>query len=511
MSPIETPELLLAISSFLEGRDHARCCGVNRTWHEIFMPLVWSSTNSTTKHPTFEGLARHSHLVKEIVMRDGTQYEYSGIYFPKLTAIQYSRVFSPWTVAILTAHVSTLVQVTIQDVTFDSSGSFWTKMCELVNLRSVTLKHVSLPHGSVQPFKETCERLESLTLIQVDIVGGFPSKPSLSTSSSTPTLTSSLPPPSLSTITVANNSVSSTAQMTMKMLSYRKVSGLTPKEHLEWIAEFPGITHLACEGSEGSQSGEVFAELFAEYLEKGWWPQLKSISLSKSNISDESLSDILTSIKELRDLNARETGFGPRSFKELEPSLEFSLRTLDIRDCSGIDEDATGRMAQRILDSCNTLKEFKCGRVSANVFLKSGPWTGCSNSLEILRICFNFLPSESTVSNVESASTLDQVAINGVEDANVVDYADLHGFIFGRLSMLTQLRQADFGDEQQNVHGLDFLLSHGMGQLATLKRLKQLRLKNTIQQMGEEEVEWILEHWRVLVSYIPEMNRDIEP
>ncbi|KAF8985235.1 hypothetical protein BGZ46_005396 [Entomortierella lignicola] len=284
----------------------------------------------------------------------------------------------------------------------------------------------------------------------------------------------------------------------MTSLTLSALNGISPIEQIEWIAGFQNITQLTWECSHGDHHTSIFLR----YLREGRWPYLTSLSLNGSQIPDKYLASILKPLSRLKEFHANWTGFGVRAFHVLERSFESSLESLDITYCAGVDDRGLmGRMAQKIFESCNKLRTFKCGMVSAYEFVEGGPWSGCEQSLESLRIYFDFTPRRLTGSGSD---------VEGSLDAFELPIIDIQRFIFKRLSTLTRLQYINVGYDQKTISGLDFRLSHGMGQLATLKRLYILRLHNLVQQMGEDEVKWILEHWKMLAALQIQMHDNSE-
>ncbi|KAG0218559.1 hypothetical protein BGX31_011572 [Mortierella sp. GBA43] len=60
------------------------------------------------------------------------------------------------------------------------------------------------------------------------------------------------------------------------------------------------------------------------------------------------------------------------------------------------------------------------------------------------------------------------------------------------------------------ISGLDFRLCVGLGMLSGLKLISQINVSGTAQRMGQEDIEWMIDHWKDLKRIDGVLNHEDE-
>ncbi|KAF9986367.1 hypothetical protein BGZ65_007874 [Modicella reniformis] len=87
--------------------------------------------------------------------------------------------------------------------------------------------------------------------------------------------------------------------------------------------------------------------------------------------------------------------------------------------------------------------------------------------------------------------------------------------VFEQLARLTQLQKLyvtwnpkpNLEDDEPVFQGsVDLRLDYGLGKLSSLRMLREISFVDTVQQMGEQEIDWILEHWKCVEEIYGELD-----
>ncbi|KAF9100716.1 hypothetical protein BGX27_000274 [Mortierella sp. AM989] len=243
-------------------------------------------------------------------------------------------------------------------------------------------------------------------------------------------------------------------------------------QHLELIRRCPNLEELTWYLGMEPQALKAFANETA----RGLWPRLGMLRLGY-DISDDLLGPIIAGIQKITRLDMCDNGFGQLSFQALAHHFP-TLVELDLQNCPNL----IGAMLCEVMCSCSHLKKLWIGSITAKDIIESRPWV--CHSLTTLQIRILFRESEQ----------------------------DLQPLIFERLSYLTQLETLDISRslEKRPHKTLDFRLRSGLGMLASLKSIRNINVFQTAQLLMEEEVRWMLEHWKNLDRFNGDLNQDTQ-
>ncbi|KAK3810184.1 MAG: hypothetical protein J3Q66DRAFT_352325 [Benniella sp.] len=180
-------------------------------------------------------------------------------------------------------------------------------------------------------------------------------------------------------------------------------------------------------------------------------------------------------MRQVTALQAPHLSFKPRLMDLLRPHFS-KLQTLDVHETVGF----TSAMAQEVMSSCSFLTTFKGSPLMLPIL-----------SMENLRVClklrvllleFRFDPS--TMGHVQPL-VLDQLS---------------------KLSRLEELQVFSRRQCQPEFEAFDLRLEYGLGKLSTLRLLRTFSFGVSKQKMREQEVDWILDHWKSLDRIKGEIN-----
>lgn len=272
------------------------------------------------------------------------------------------------------------------------------------------------------------------------------------------------------------------------------------------------------------------------------WPNLVSLTLPESRLSDDDLAKILAAVSPLTTLSIRRSDFGEFSFRALKRHFR-TLRQLDLFQCPGLGS----AMTQHILESCPLLESFEGNKLLLRDVaqgLCGGKQRGWScHGLRVLDV---HLASHSSVmavdlhkdallaqwmvySQLAKMDNLISLSIGG-RSAHPLPHPHPHGVeslmepteaappvLPLHYSATTEVAatQSSSGStlfatprgytersgrpsaraSRRRIDGLHLSLDDGLGQLSTLRNLRFLRFTGLEQEMEEDDVRWMIEQW----------------
>ncbi|KAG0309419.1 hypothetical protein BGZ98_002607 [Dissophora globulifera] len=227
-----------------------------------------------------------------------------------------------------------------------------------------------------------------------------------------------------------------------------------------------------------------------------WIDFLRRCPNLETIVSEDTLLPILTAMPRVTGWAAG--AFGPRSYQILSNNLAI-LRRLDLGHCQG---GTTASMLQEIMSSCPQLETLRWGRIDGNDMIRGRPWV-CTGLRELgVTIMFDREEIDRlqplVFERLSQLTALEYLDFSGkpTEEEWAEEYMEAGGECTptrGNLDLLYE--QSCFIPFRKSV---DLRLGKGLERLATLRRLKKLHFEHIVQHMGDDEVEWILKHWKWL-------------
>jgi len=208
----------------------------------------------------------------------------------------------------------------------------------------------------------------------------------------------------------------------------------------------------------------------------------------------------------LKKLTLGGSGFGSGALQSL--AAHFST-LMELQLTGG--QERTSLVMQGALESCPSLASIDSDLLYVSDMVRGKPWI-CGSSL-------GFFSIDIVLDIEEDAFQEFATAMEVPAGFTVPKTVQL--FVYGQLARMTQLevlnlrwvhappKDSDREGVEVSPRRLDLDLKHGLGELATLTRLKQLEFRH-VQKMTAREVEWMGIHWRKLEKITGAMNENLE-
>ncbi|KAK3810181.1 MAG: hypothetical protein J3Q66DRAFT_404945 [Benniella sp.] len=438
--PLEIPEILLCITRYVPTKSLPACARVSKAWYQTFMPAIWKEINPHD-YDLGASIALQSHrdLVKSLVLFDPTQGPESFT-FPNLHSLFVTGTAAQTATKMILEHntISCLIFLDSQP-----PPGLWAKLLEFPNLNRLDLYQVNIDANDTDAFWQLCTHLEKLRVHDTDIVDR--------------SQLSSMEFPRLKELDI---------------LQYHRRSGFSIA-FMDFMSRCPSLT--SCKWANSPVDDELFMPKFLELLDEKTWPDLHSLRILEHTISQDDLSRILIGMPAITSLDIP---FSPDNFKSnMMDLLRPRFSRLAVLHLRSIDHRVMCPMAQEFLSSCPLLESFQATRIDAALVAEGKPWV-CLGLKDLnLRVVFD----PSTIHHVQPR-VLDQ------------------------LSRLTRLQRMSLWTDRRTVdmpvarfqETVDMRLENGLGKLSTMRALQSLDFEFSEQRMENQEIDWILEHWRCL-------------
>ncbi|KAK3810172.1 MAG: hypothetical protein J3Q66DRAFT_391321 [Benniella sp.] len=434
--PLEIPEVLSHVASYVHERSLPACAQVSKGWYQAFIPHIWKDIKLITQKPGPEAMPRYSHHVKKLyvsvrnLLPDLPQC-------PNLQSLTLSEYPGSTELVLNHPHMTHLCIYQGQLL-----PELWTILPQLYSLRELDLQMTVVPEQETDTFWQLCTRLEQLRVFNVSISH--------------------------------QGQLSSMAFPGIKNLAIEFTEDAPTI--LEFMSRCPNLAVLRWSGRMRRQDSYKLVERIAVKT----WPHLHSVSLGRQKIPEEELISIINNLQRMTCLEvACLSVIQPGTMDLLRPHFA-SLTTLDLDRYAR--PPSTSPIAQEILSSCPLLERFSFDHIDATVIAEGRPWV-CTR-LKFLAMQFQFDPL--TISDIQPR-VFEQIA---------------------RLYRLGYLKLCSGFIKLPFQTTADLRLENGLDKLSTLRSLRVIIFDNSIQKMGEKEIEWMLEHWKSLEEIQGKLNRE---
>lgn len=437
LHPLELPEIISHTAEFVQKRFLPSCSLVSKAWHKVFNRIIWQEiVLSATRLDPPEAIQSHIHLVKRFkLVCFETGQEHARLRFPNLVSLDlHVSRYSQDITELILGHPS-LTRLRVAILKPEPKSRFWEKLLGFHNLRDLTLSNIALAGKDVDTFWQLCTQLEQLDLTWV-----------------------SLSP---------QGNILSMEFLHIKEVSLRGFTlGETPL-FLEFMRRCPGLSSLALFTYFGDDDTQ-FISGFISLVAGRTWPNLHKIAMMVQSMTIDEISTITQGMQRITHLTLESSmeWFSLDILEQLRPQF-CNFRKLKIE--TGLDISST--VAQEVLSSCPLLESYEGYGIDAIDIVKGKPWV-CLG-LKVLRLYFCF--GAATISHLQP-KVLDQVS---------------------RLTRLEELHMKGFNGGG-GLESMDLTLENGLGKLSTLRLLRIFNFSGTKQRMGEQEIDWMLEHWKCL-------------
>ncbi|KAF9936210.1 hypothetical protein BGZ65_002665 [Modicella reniformis] len=444
--PLEIPEIVSQVASYVRKHTLKGCALVSTTWYQAFNPLIWRDISWKNARPFLEAIHPHTQLVRTFKADHGInerRKEFLDLRFPNLVSLDLPVTpLEEDTKEWVLGH-SSLTFLRLRGNKL--SSVFWNTLLGFRHLEDLTVFYPKLSRKDIDTFWQLCTHLERLELFHPEI-----------------------PHP---------GNMFSLEFPSIKEFKLRYVVYEVEIFFLKFMQRCPSLTSLWVDGVHNLEFTSSFSELVAART----WPHLHSITIESHKITSEALSKIIGGMQQITalDITCRQGVFAPDFMELLRPHFS-NIRVLHLRS----DNDTISLMVQEILASCPLLEQLTAPPIDASVVAEGKPWV-CTK-LQKLRLMF-----------VYKRATYEGSTLSGFRP-----------LVFDQLARLVRLEEWCMDNSNWNfAHQVfELTLGNGLDKLSTLRSLRSISLGNTNQNMGQQEIYWILKHWTNLENFKGYLN-----
>ncbi|CAO3564892.1 unnamed protein product [Mortierella alpina] len=451
------PEILLHIGQFLSRNDITACTCVSRSFHSVFITVLWEHVTLEQDSILLQNLVTvqsHSRHIRAITLRSNIPSGFYTISYEHLSNLILDPLYvqKPSDPPTLINQETQLVQLnpTIRNMTLKHHFSplteaFWDAMGTWESPRSLRTSEIKVAPEATDSFWRACSLFQDLEIDQVDV------RPS--------TIQSGFEFSRLRSLTLEDGRPS------------KVFLGL--ESQMELLGHAPGLQCLDWRVLWSNLELEGFQQLLSRKVVM--FPKLHSLRVYGAFFTDEKIASALEHAPALTRFYGDSRRAGPLTLSILKGHHFDALDTLSVVGCASF----TSLMALDVMSSCPGLRVFAAACISVTDIIQSSqPWV-CTR-LEILEVWIA-KPKKCCV--------------------------EWEREVYKRISQLEYLKKLHL---QQSIHvwlnandvddmrPLGMTLASGLGQLASLVRLRSLGMARNGQELDEEDIEFMLEHWKGL-------------
>ncbi|KAF9114692.1 hypothetical protein BGX27_010084 [Mortierella sp. AM989] len=446
-NPLDLPEIRSQIGRFLKQHCLVQCVQVSKAWRASFLPLLWSRIELDNIHKNSPGLKElelNCHLVKSLTFDESILPHHASICYPALRKLQFRTVHGCQELA---------AAIILQHPLLNSLmvGGSATELLPLFWEALLGLQNlVSLDLSDITISKSNTHYFNRVIKRLYNLNIGF--------------------------LTLSDLTEPIDACGKLESLNLSLDSDISAEAQISWIAKYPQLKHLGWFPIFAYET-DVWDDL-ADRAAKGTWPKLQELYL-RSDASDRQISLLIGGMDNVVLLHVGGASFGPLSMSALQPHF-IHLRELNILR----NPLPSSAIIPRILASCPQLELLRADRVLGQHIVEGQPWA-CERSLTTLSVYFEIAPPPFGIAQQQN--------------------------ILQKISRLQRLETLDLGNNSRHddMQGsLDLRLEKGLAQLGALSHIKSFCFSRTSQQMGVEEINWMMENWKELQMISGALNDD---
>ncbi|KAG0261174.1 hypothetical protein BG011_001280 [Mortierella polycephala] len=472
INPFEVPEIRTLIGHHLDRSSQVKCMQISTAWHATMLPLIWSTINlngtQPLHNPSPDALERMCYFVKDLQVIRLPSQEYATLDYPNLRTLDIMHWIStsdsldpPICNRESAVTMASLTRLTLSAIEIKDSNRFWGAIARLPSLKQLGINWMTLS----LPFWKACSKVEVLLL-------GF-----------------------VTVLEYPQDDGMTFPRITKLALSLDPDSVFSVQEQLAFMSRCPLLESLLW--CPKDRRPTLPSHVFEKQVSVGQWPRLEELVLHLPSFSDRDIAFILGAMNRVIVSGNMQTNFGQLSFKALR--FHFStLRELDLYASDG----ATSEMFAEVLASCPGLQKLLGNVVYAKDLVQSPPW-----------VCLSLRTFGLTIRlDIFDIVTIMEVGLASGSRSLTVSSDELQRLVFGRLAGLKQLEVLNMSDRELpfEQRALSLQLDNGLELLEDLKDLREIHFMGTEQMMMEEDVVWMLEHWKKLEVVSGYLNADVQ-
>ncbi|ORZ29133.1 hypothetical protein BCR41DRAFT_344601, partial [Lobosporangium transversale] len=179
-NPLDIPEIISIIGSFLDRTDIIRCICVSKTFHFSLIGLIWKRINvrglgrlRTYRIPTNEALEKHKKYIEELDFDDFFASVFSSLQgCNRLRLVEYHtwKTFKRSNLSelsdLIKSHSSTITELRLRG---SSLRGAWSAVLECAHLEALVIFEACIPNDEVDPFFQVCKKIKTLMMHEVHI------------------------------------------------------------------------------------------------------------------------------------------------------------------------------------------------------------------------------------------------------------------------------------------------------------------------------------------------------
>ncbi|KAK3810296.1 MAG: hypothetical protein J3Q66DRAFT_391411 [Benniella sp.] len=450
LNPLDIPEIRSMVGQYLGRSDLVRCLRVCKSWHALFVPLVWSTITvgpeiySWDDQPPLDAFIRHSHHLKVLSLDIDAHHEYRSTSCPNLLRLRVNAIRKIESegidiIPVQIAPYEKLRYLNIYGVVMRTSQRIIWEPVHYQSLSELELRSLEIEPTGTATFWDLCTQLVSLKFDRV---------------------------------TVTEMPARSITFDRLQRLQLELSSQIPIEHQLEWITQCPNLTSLFWNYNVVDPTSR-----FMRHFVPGTWPQLSELVLAGIEFTDAQLARVIGAMQNLKSLSVQACEVGSRFLEALRHHSQ-TLTLLGTFDC----EVSTPSLVPKILASFPHLESLSVERVMSLDIIDSPPWV-CEDSLKVLRIGISFPLNQDT---------------------------DYQRQVFQRISRLTNLKKLTLDCGRGIDKSLHLSLDNGLDQLATLKQLEKLSLLFRPEPLSVRDAEWMINNWKNLKKVEGYFSYDME-
>ncbi|KAF9169123.1 hypothetical protein BGX21_007278 [Mortierella sp. AD011] len=441
------------------------------------------------KNPTFEIINKHADSVRDLILIGDIKLEQGSLHCSKLKTLMVinperprsqDAELSPAFADFIQANKGTLKRFRLSRHPERSSIMLWNALAQCKGLVEILLRRNTVPQHDLEAFWGACSTTDELVLDSI----AFQSDP---VSCCMPSLPERFPK--------------------LKVLRLESIQGLSNKTQLEIIRRATNLNRL-----HWQPNGQEFPlDDYREVMSSRIFTNLQSLKLLQHTLGDEDVSLTLDAMTVAKDLEFGTSRFSESSYRSLMNNHATNIRSLILRVCPSV----TSAMVQGILSGCLSLETLDVNVIQGTDLVRIEPESEAPEAVVLGKdwVCLK-LRSLSVYFDLSSTGAdIDQSTSEGKERFNRQRQLEQE-HAFRQLSRLKGLKTLVFHDRLNRgsvKQSLELKLKSRVGeldQLSTLTELETIQFDDTDQDMSEEEIDWMSEHWPKLFALSGTFHRD---
>ncbi|KAI1316563.1 hypothetical protein EDD11_009828 [Mortierella claussenii] len=484
INPLDLPEVREQIKEYLEPKDLALCIRVCRDWYRSFLPGIWENILLLPGRYNSAALQNHRHFIRGLSILGTPGPETANLICPKLERL-FIFAFRQGDTTAMINFVVRHNSSPVHTVGLMGTNVDWQALSKLPHLKKLNVSggvaDIIDEPATLQLFWDTCARVETLSLTRL-VITSLQGLPQLF--------------PNLKTLDIDFWSILMTDDSRIELA--RRCPNLENLFLLTNALPRPPSIHL--DGAEEEPAVQTLVRLATA----GTWPRLQGLAFEGCDAQDQDVVQLLSAMQKCVTWHLSRAKYEPASFLALLDHAS-TLESLKLERSPTV----TSGMIQRILTTCTRLKVFTGNRIRAQDIVESDSGWVC-NRLKVLTLFIDF-ESPLTSASLDAGVGVDaeelerQVQKKVFEQLSALKSIETLAIGYGHLEKVSLTHAQKIADTVIR-HGLDLRLCAGLGKLGDLKKLWHLDCNAMRQQMEEEDVDWMIQHWKGLREIVGPLN-----